>query len=148
MSDRTKTITAVIVMTASLAVTLLVLILDSTAETDRVLALAERLKCPICTSESVADSPSQVSRDLYALIGEQVEAGWTDDEVFEFFIATYGEQVLLDPKKGGAGAILWIAPIAALAIGAAVIAGRRARGSLEVSEAERERVAAALEKHR
>ncbi len=146
LSDRIRTITALLVIAASLAITVVVLATGSSDSPDRVHALAERLKCPICTSESVADSPSQVARDLYELIEEQVADGWTDDEIVEFFIDTYGEQVLLDPKAGGAGAVLWIAPIAALAIGGVVIAGRHARNDREITDAEKERIAAELEK--
>lgn len=145
MSERIRTVIALVVIGASLAITIVVLTIGSQGATDRVHALAERLKCPICTSESVADSPSQVSRDLYGLIEEQVADGWTDNEVIEFFIATYGDQVLLDPKARGTGAVLWVAPIAALAVGGAVIAGRRTHTSRRVSDVERERIATALE---
>ena len=146
MSERLRTLTALIVIGASLLFSVVVLATDSTGTNDRVHSLAERLKCPICTSESVADSPSQVARDLYDLIGEQVADGWTDDEIFEFFVATYGEEVLLDPKARGAGIVLWLAPLAALAIGGAVIAGRRAGKHRTISDADRSRIAAALEK--
>ena len=145
MSERIRTVAALVVIAASLALMVAVLATDSAGSSDRVHSLAERLKCPICTSESIADSPSQVSRDLYDLITEQVADGWTDDEVFEFFIATYGEEALLDPKTGGVGAFLWIAPIAAVALGAVVIAKRLGGEPNEVSEEERDRIAAALE---
>lgn len=145
MSDRIRSLIALAVIGSSVAIVIAVLAFGTPDATDRTHALAVRLKCPVCTSESVADSPSQVSRDLYDLIAEQVADGWTDDEVIEFFVATYGEQVLLDPKTGGAGAVLWIAPVAALAVGGAVIAGRRATSPRRVSDEERRRVAEALE---
>ncbi len=144
MSERIRTITALLVIGASLCITVVVLTVGSSGATNRVHALAEQLKCPVCTSESVADSPSQVSRDLYDLIEEQVADGWTDDEVIGFFIATYGQQVLLDPKSSGAGVVLWIAPITALAVGGAVIAGRRSLNDREITDAEEQRIAAAL----
>jgi len=145
VSERIRTVVALVVIAASLALMVAVLATDSAGSSDRVHSLAERLKCPICTSESIADSPSQVSRDLYDLITDQVADGWTDDEVFAFFVATYGEETLLDPKTGGAGAFLWIAPFAAVALGAVVIAKRLAGEPNEVSEEERDRIAAALE---
>jgi cytochrome c-type biogenesis protein CcmH len=145
LSERLRTLIALMVIGVSVLISVVVLATDSTGTGDRVHSLAERLKCPICTSESVADSPSQVARDLYDLIGEQVAEGWTDNEIFEFFVATYGEEVLLDPKARGSGIVLWIAPLAALAIGGAVIAGRRAGKHREISDAERSRIAAALE---
>ena len=145
MSERIRTVSALLVIAASVAIMVGVLATDSAGPSDRVHSLAERLKCPICTSESIADSPSQVSRDLYDLITEQVADGWTDDEVFNFFVATYGEEALLDPKTGGATAFLWLAPLAAVALGAVVIAKRLAGDSDEVTEEERNRIAAALE---
>ena len=145
MTERLRTLTALMVIGVSVLISVVVLATDSTGTGDRVHSLAERLKCPICTSESVADSPSQVARDLYDLIGEQVADGWTDDEIFGFFVATYGEEVLLDPKARGVGIVLWIAPLAALAIGGAIIAGRRAGKHREISDTERARIAAALE---
>ena len=147
MSERIRTVSALVVIAASATIMVAVLATDTAGTSDRVHSLAQRLKCPICTSESIADSPSQVSRDLYDLITEQVAQGWTDDEVFDFFIATYGQEALLDPKTGGAAAFLWIAPIAAIALGAVVIAKRLAGDPDEVSEEERSRIAAALEEH-
>ncbi|MCH7584811.1 MAG: cytochrome c-type biogenesis protein CcmH [Acidobacteria bacterium] len=145
MSERLRTLSALMVIGASLLISVAVLATDSTGVGDRVHSLAERLKCPICTSESVADSPSQVARDLYDLIGEQVADGWTNDDIFEFFVATYGEEVLLDPRADGIGVVLWMAPLAALALGGAVIAGRRAGKYREISDAERSRIATAME---
>ncbi len=145
MPERLRTLTALVVIGGSLLISVVVLATASTGTGDRVHSLAERLKCPICTSESVADSPSQVARDLYDLIGEQVADGWTDDDIFEFFVATYGEEVLLDPRARGTRIVLWLAPLAALAIGGAVIAGRRAGKHRAISDAERSRIAAALE---
>ncbi|MEE9205580.1 MAG: cytochrome c-type biogenesis protein CcmH, partial [Acidimicrobiia bacterium] len=72
MPERLRTLTALVVIGASLLISVVVLATASIGTGDRVHSLAERLKCPICTSESVADSPSQVARDLYDLIGEQV----------------------------------------------------------------------------
>lgn len=148
MSERLRTLSALIVIGVSLLISVVVLATDSTGVGDRVHSLAERLKCPICTSESVADSPSQVARDLYDLIGEQVADGWTNDDIFEFFVATYGEEVLLDPRAEGIGVVLWMAPLAALALGGAVIAGRRAGKYRGISDAERSRIATALEEQR
>ena len=51
-----------------------VAVLAGTAPTpeNRVEQLATRLKCPVCESESIADSPAQVARDSYDLIAERV----------------------------------------------------------------------------
>jgi cytochrome c-type biogenesis protein CcmH len=83
--------------------------------------LAQRIACPWCHGQSLADSDSQVAQDLVVILREKIDAGWTDDEIYEFFAAGYGEQVLLDPPWTGWGIALWSLPVAALVVGAWVI---------------------------
>ena len=148
MSERVRSWTALAVIALSLGVVVAVLASNAPTDANRVEDLAVRLKCPVCESESIADSPSQVARDSYDLIAERVAEGWTDAEIIDFFVATYGSSVLLDPPARGATVILWIAPIAALAIGGVVLAGRLAGGRRDVSDEERARIAAELESRR
>lgn len=145
MSDRLRTWLAVAVIGGSLATIVAVLATDEPSQSDRVEALAGRLKCPVCASETIADSPSDLARDLKDLIAEQVASGWSDQEVVDFFVATYGEQVLLDPPAGGRTALLWIAPVVALLAGLALIIGRmRRRAPRELTDEERRQVEAAV----
>jgi len=151
MSDRVKNLVAAALITASLAVIVAVLATAAPGRDDRVHSLASRLKCPVCTSESIADSPANLSRDLLALIEERVDQGWTDSEIVDFFVASYGESVLLDPPASGRGALLWLLPLVAAVVGIVVIAGRRApRRDGTLPEEDRRLVEAALEerKHR
>jgi len=96
---------------------------------DRVEALAERLRCPVCQSESVADSSSQTARDMRSLISERIDAGDTDSEVEDFFVARYGEWILLDPPASGRTLLVWLLPIFAAVAGLVVVFTRRRRGS-------------------
>jgi cytochrome c-type biogenesis protein CcmH len=144
VTERVRTVVALCVMAVSLGVTVMFLASDDPSDTDRVQALAERLKCPVCASESIADSPSSLARDLYDLIAEQVADGWTDDEIVEFFVATYGEQVRLDPPIDARTIALWLVPVLGLAVGVGVILRRRSRvGTRRLSEAERRRLLSA-----
>ena len=96
---------------------------------DRVESLAERLRCPVCQSESVADSSSQTARDMRSLIGERIEAGDSDSEVEAFFVARYGEWILLDPPASGRTLLVWLLPIFAAAAGLILVLTRRRRAS-------------------
>ena len=97
----------------------------STVE-ERTLALAGQLRCPYCNGESIAEAPSAIARDLQDYIGEQVVAGRTEDEIIDFFIGRYGEQVLLNPPFRGWGLWLWLLPVLALG-GGLVVIGKRVR---------------------
>jgi cytochrome c-type biogenesis protein CcmH len=123
------------------------LLLAEPREVDRVEALASELRCPVCQSESVADSPSQTARDMQARIAELVEAGHTDEEIVDYFVARYGEWVRLDPPMRGRTALLWLLPVGGAALGVATVlhvAGHRRRPAAEVTDEGRAAVAAAL----
>lgn len=92
---------------------------------ERATAIAENLRCPFCNGESIADAPSQIARDLETFIVEKVDEGWTDDEVYAFFAARYGERVILDPPLAGWGVALWLSPIVLAGIGLLAILSRR-----------------------
>lgn len=140
MSDRGRTWTALGIVSLSLVAIVISLTGDPGTPTDRVHALATRLKCPVCESESIADSPAQIARDSYDLIAEKVADGWTDQEVLDFFVDAYGDVILLDPETNGFGHLLWIAPVAALAIGVVVIAGRKVAKPPQITSEQRRRL--------
>ena len=96
---------------------------------DRVESLASSIRCPLCGGESIADAPSQVARDLEAVIAEKVAAGESDEEIRAFFVARFGEVALLDPPLDGWGIALWAIPIAGLVFGIAAIGGRLRPGT-------------------
>ncbi|MEK7251989.1 MAG: cytochrome c-type biogenesis protein [Actinomycetota bacterium] len=145
MSERVKNLTAIGVIVASLAVAVVVLASSPPSDADRVHHLATVLKCPICTNESIASSPADLARELLVVIEERVADGWTDDEIVDFFVATYGDDVLLDPPSGGRTALLWVLPLLAAGAGVAVVITRRRIGAIPaLDDADRQRVQAAL----
>jgi cytochrome c-type biogenesis protein CcmH len=144
MTERVRTVVAVAVMAVALGVTVVSLATGEPSEADRVAALAERLKCPVCASESIADSPSSLARDLYDLIAERVADGWTDDEIVDSFVATYGEEVRLDPPFDARTIALWLVPLLVLSIGLGVILRRRSRvATRPLTDEERRRLMSA-----
>jgi len=96
---------------------------------DRVTALAAGLRCPVCQGLSVADSDSETARQIRADIEDRVAAGQTDDDIRQAYVDRYGEWILLRPSGRGLGALVWFAPVAAVAAAgiALVVAGRRWR---------------------
>jgi cytochrome c-type biogenesis protein CcmH len=120
MSDRARNI-AVIVGMAAMAITLVFLVATNPSDVDRVQAIGERIKCPVCQGESIANSPSSMARDMMSLVSDSVALGASDDEIVEELLASYSGAVLLDPPVSGATLALWLAPIAALGTGALII---------------------------
>jgi cytochrome c-type biogenesis protein CcmH len=107
---------------------------------DRAQAISAGLRCPVCQNLSVADSPSRLAGEMRAEVEGQLRAGRTDDEVRAFFVARYGEWVLLEPRS----LLPFVIPVAAVALGVSawlLVVRRRPRAErTEVSDAERRRI--------
>ncbi|HET8738243.1 MAG TPA: cytochrome c-type biogenesis protein CcmH [Acidimicrobiia bacterium] len=120
MSDRLRT-TLSIGLLVVMAAAMLTLILTNPSDPDRVQAIGERIKCPVCQGESIANSPSAMAQDMMALVAERVDQGVSDDEIVAELLASYSGAVLLDPPVGGATLALWLVPVVAVILGVAVI---------------------------
>ena len=88
---------------------------------DAVTAVARQLRCVVCQNLSVAGSPSEMARQMRDLIREQLAAGRTPTEVTAYFVARYGEWVLLAPPMRGFNLVLWGLPFVALVGGLGLI---------------------------
>jgi cytochrome c-type biogenesis protein CcmH len=84
--------------------------------------VAAQLRCVVCQNLSVADSPSEMAAQMRAIVRERLEAGETPEQVREYFVARYGEWILLAPRRSGFNLLVWGFPFAALAVGFAIVA--------------------------
>ena len=87
----------------------------------RYKALSQELRCPKCQNQNIADSNAPISRDLRALVHEQLEAGATDEEIIDFLVDRYGEFVRYRPGLDSNTLWLWSAPIMLLVMAVAVV---------------------------
>jgi cytochrome c-type biogenesis protein CcmH len=87
----------------------------------RTREVAQGLRCPVCQGESIDASPAELAVELKSLVREQLAAGRTPDQVREYFVARYGEWILLKPKAGGANAAVYLLPPLLLVAGAALV---------------------------
>ncbi len=101
----------------------------------RARVLDNELRCVKCQSESLASSNADWARDARRQIREQVAAGRSDAQIKDWFVARYGEFVLMDPPKTGWNLALWLAGPALLLAGLGIAAGLyRNRGSMPNTE--------------
>jgi len=83
--------------------------------------LGAQLKCPVCQGESVADSASDKAQQIRGIIRQQIQAGWSDQQIIEYFSERYGEQIVWSPQWWGFSLLTWLAPIALLLGGLVLI---------------------------
>lgn len=72
--------------------------------------VSSKLRCPVCQGMSVIDSPSASAIAMKNEISELLGLGYSEAQVKNYFESTYGEFVLLDPKRVGLNWLLWLAP--------------------------------------
>ncbi|MGZ3461450.1 MAG: cytochrome c-type biogenesis protein, partial [Archangium sp.] len=78
------------------------------------------------------DSPSSMARAQLDKVRELVSQGRSDQEIRDYFVARYGEWVLLQPKAEGINLLVWLGPVALL-LGGAYVISRQVRKEPEPS---------------
>lgn len=79
------------------------------------------LKCPVCRSQSVRTSRSFMAEDMSRRIRQMVAAGRSKEEIRDYFVARYGDYIVLVPRKQGFTWTVWLLPFALVLGGAAAI---------------------------
>lgn len=101
---------------------------------ERVKALTQDLRCPVCQNLSVADSPSSMAGQMRTFVREELSKGKSEEEVKSYLEQKYGEWILLDPPKRGLNWGLWIGGPAILGFGllAVLVWLKRHRRPIEI----------------
>ena len=115
----------------------------------RMLKLAEELRCLVCQNQSLADSNSGLAEDLRREIRVMIVEGKKDQEIVDFLVQRYGDFVLYRPPVKSTTILLWFGPFALLLIGGIALYLRLKRRKQEIvdiplTKEERSRVSAAL----
>lgn len=94
----------------------------SGAELDALTSsVAAELRCPVCQGLSLADSPTELSMEMKAVIREQLAEGRSPEEVKAYFVSRYGEWILLEPPASGFNLLVYVLPLVALLLGLVVV---------------------------
>ena len=105
------------------------------ATIDRAQQIGAQIKCPVCQGESIADSPSQMARDMMALVEDRLDQGRIDSEIIDELLSSYSGALLLNPPASGNTLALWLAPALAVITGIAIIAWWRRHPGLKADSA-------------
>ena len=95
----------------------------------RVHALAEELRCVVCQNQTLAESDSELARDLRQQLHEQLAAGRSDEQAVQHLVQRYGEFVRYRPVFAARTLVLWAGPALLLALGLGLLTRRLRRAA-------------------
>lgn len=81
----------------------------------RAQRLFHQIRCIVCESASIAESPSEVAGDMRAAIREKVAAGDSEVQVLDWLESRYGTAIYMAPRADHHPG-LWMAPLLLLAV--------------------------------
>jgi cytochrome c-type biogenesis protein CcmH len=87
----------------------------------RMMALAEELRCLVCQNQTLADSHADLAVDLRQEIRELMQKGQSDEQVKRYLVARYGDFVLYRPPLKSTTWLLWFGPAVLLVGGLATL---------------------------
>ena len=90
-------------------------------------ALMQELRCLVCQGQSIADSDAELAGDMRDMVRRRIAAGEKPSAIRSWLIERYGQWISYRPTTDPIEWPLWLAPLALLAIGAAVAATRLRR---------------------
>ena len=73
--------------------------LSNPEDENRAMNLFLQVRCLVCNGQVVENSDSKFAFDVRSLIREQISQGKTDDDIKENLVATFGEDILNQPKN-------------------------------------------------
>jgi cytochrome c-type biogenesis protein CcmH len=119
---------------------------DDPVVEQRLIAIAEEVRCLVCQNESLAGSRAELAEDLRREIRSLIRQGKTDKEVMDFLVSRYGDYVRYRPPVKPTTWLLWGGPFVLLAAGllALVLFVRRRRSNSAALSPDEQRAAAAL----
>lgn len=112
---RLAAVVLVLALTPALAQEARPLAADEAVE-QRLLAIAEELRCLVCQNETLAASRADLAEDLRRQIREQIKQGRSDDEIMQYMTNRYGDFVRYRPPFKTTTVLLWVGPFVLLAV--------------------------------
>ena len=81
----------------------------------------KNLRCLVCQGQSIAESNSDFAQTIKLVIRDQVNAGKTEKEIYNFLVEKYGEWIVYKPPLNKTNFLLWFIPYLSFFLGGVLI---------------------------
>ena len=79
--------------------------------------IAAQLRCPVCSGQSVLESNSSIAQEMQAVIRERLGNGENEEQILAYFVASYGDWIILKPRPIGLNLLVYVLPAVAVILG-------------------------------
>ena len=69
------------------------------------------IMCPVCPAETIDQAQVEISRQMRLIVREMLAEGKDRDDILDFFVERYGQDILAAPPKSGADLVAWLLPV-------------------------------------
>jgi cytochrome c-type biogenesis protein CcmH len=83
--------------------------------------VAKQLYCPVCENIPLDVCPTTACAEWRELIRQKLAAGWSDQQIKDYFVLQYGDRVLGEPPQRGLNWSVYFLPPLFIIIGVGII---------------------------
>jgi len=81
---------------------------------DLYIKLEKEIMCPVCDGQTLDQSQSLIAEDMKNSIKEKIAEGYNEEEIKNYFIDRYGQNVVAYPSTTGFNLLAYLVPILGL----------------------------------
>lgn len=104
-----------------LVLTMPVVAQGSTPTDDDVNAIAKNMYCPVCENTPLDQCGTPACQQWRDEIRDKLSQGWTEDEIYDYFVKKFGDSVLAEPPMRGLNWLIYILPPIVIIIGGVML---------------------------
>lgn len=88
---------------------------------DDVNKISKNLRCVVCQGQSIYDSQSDFALSVKILIKKKLDEGHSEQNIYDYLKAKYGEWIVYEPELKKNTYLLWILPLILFVFGGLLI---------------------------
>lgn len=88
---------------------------------ERAQSINRVVMCPVCPGESIDQSQNPLALQMRDIVVDKLNEGWSNGDIYDFFVERYGPRVLLQPPTEGVNLVVWLVPLVGVLVAAGLL---------------------------